>query len=37
VLRAGLLLVKPALIVGGLLKLREATNHPNPRLTPPKP
>ena len=37
VLRAGLLLVKPALIVGGLLKLREATNHPNPRLTPPTP
>lgn len=37
VLRAGLLLVKPALVVGGLLKLQEVAHHPNPRPTRPTP
>ena len=35
VLRAGLILVKPALVVGGLLKLREVASQPNPHPTPP--
>lgn len=30
VLRAGLLLVKPALVVGGLVKLSELSKHPTP-------
>lgn len=35
VLRAGLFLVKPALVVGGLLKLREAARQTNPNPTRP--
>jgi hypothetical protein len=33
-LRAGLMLVKPALVIGGLLKLRDYSNRPVPSPTP---
>jgi len=38
VVRAGLTVVKPALVIGGLLKLRElSTSHPDSSPTPPLP